>query len=248
MKKKKIIALFIAYNASKTLKKFYQEFPKHLFDEIILVDDASKDDTFRVAKKLGINSFKNPVNLGYGGNLKRAMQLGLQYKGDIFVDIHPDGEYQTSTIPQAIKLMQGGADLVLGNRFTSFSGPVKNGMYFWKLFPLKFLNVIDNMVLGINISDFHQGFRLYSRKLLETINFNENSNSYLFSFELITQAAFHKAKIDQVPVETNYKGKKRGASLKSSIIYSLGTFKILALYILAKMSYKTKIYKKELKK
>src|SRR5258706_11446799 len=117
LKKKKVFAIFISYNAEKTLEKFYREFPKKLFDKIILVDDASKDKTFALAKKLGIHSFKNKHNLGYGGNMKRALGIGLKMGGDIFVDIHPDGEYKPSAIPAALKKIKDGALFVLGNRF-----------------------------------------------------------------------------------------------------------------------------------
>src|SRR3989338_5045887 len=108
-------------------------------------------------------------------------------------------------------------------------------MYFWKWIPIRLLNLIDKIVLGVSLDDFHQGFRVYTKKMLEKINYSSNSNNYLFSFELIAQAVYWDIKIAQVLVETSYTGKKRGASLKNSIKYSLGTFKILLFYILARM-------------
>ncbi len=240
--KLKIIAIFIAYKAINTLEDFYGSFPKNLVDEIILVDDASNDGTYELAVKLGITSYENPVNLGYGGNMKHAIELALSRGADIIVDIHPDGEYKPSAIPNAIEEVKNGALLVLGNRFTHATAPLKTGMYVWKLLPILFLNWIDKLVLGVNIGDFHQGFRIYTRDLLENINYGTNSNNYLFSFELIAQAAFKKMKVSQVPVETIYTGKKRGASLKNSIKYSLGTFNVLALFLLAKIGIKTKIF------
>ncbi len=246
MKKKqpKKIAIFIAYDAEKTLEKFYKEFPKRLFDEIILVDDASKDKTYEIAKRYkSITSYKNPKNLGYGGNMKRALNLALKAKADIIVDIHPDGEYKTSAIPLAFKEIEKGSKLVLGNRFWILNQPLKSGMYIWKFIPIRLLNFIDKTILGVNINDFHQGFRVYTRELLKKVKYKQNSNNYLFSFEIITQAVFHKLKITEVPVKTKYKGKKRGASLKNSIKYTLGTFKILYLYILAKLGFQTKLFK-----
>lgn len=242
MASKKIIAIFIAYNAEKTLARFYKSFPKNLVDEIILVDDCSKDKTFELANSLGIKSFKNPINLGYGGNLKKTLAIALGLGGEVFIDIHPDGEYQTSAIPMALEKIKKGAEFVLGNRFTTFDKPLKSGMHLWKLIPIKFLNWIDNLVLRAKIMDFHQGFRVYTKEMLEKIAFEENSNNYLFSFELITQAVFAKVKIDQVPVETSYTGKKRGASLKNSLKYSLGTFGVLVQYLLAKSGFKAKIF------
>lgn len=243
-KKPKIVIIFLAYNASKTLEKFYREFPKELTSHIILVDDASKDNTYILAKKLGITSFKNPTNFGYGGNMKRALNISLEMGADIIIDIHPDGEYKPTAIPAAIEAINKGAEFVLGNRFTSLSKVLKSGMYIWKLIPLKLLNYIDQLIFGINIDDLHQGFRVYTGKMLNKINYEANSNDYLFSFEIIAQSIFNGVKIAQVPVETSYTGKKRGATLKNSVRYSLGTFKILMLFLLAKLGIKTKIFQK----
>lgn len=242
--KQKIVTIFITYNASKTLEKFYDEFPKHLVDKIILVDDHSRDGTFELAKKLGITSYLNPINLGYGGNMKRALNLALIEGADIVIDIHPDGEYKPSAIPKALKQIRLGSEFVLGNRFNTLDGPLRSGMYIWKLVPIMILNWIDRVILGLDLKDFHQGFRVYTRSLLKKVNFKKNSNDYLFSFELIAQAVFMGIRITQVPVETSYTGKKRGASLKNSIKYSLGTFKILLLFILARLGFKTRLFQK----
>ncbi len=242
--KPKIIAVLIAYNAEKTLKNFYKNFPKNLVEEIILVDDASKDDTFELAKKLGINAYKNPINLGYGGNMKRAIGIALARGGDILIDIHPDGEYKPSAIPFAIKKIEEGSEFVLGKRFDSFKELLDRGMYWWKIPPLFLMTLINQAALRTNIKDLHQGFRVYTKKLLEKVNFEENTNNYLFSFELIAQALHHKIKIDQVPVESEYAGEKRGASFKSSMIYFLGTFKVLCLFLLARIGSKNKLFKK----
>lgn len=241
---RRIIAVFIAYNAAKTLRKFYEEFPKHLVDEMILVDDASRDGTYELAKQLGITAYKNPVNLGYGGNMKRALALALRHRGDIFIDIHPDGEYKPTAIPAALQKVHEGAAFVVGDRFTTLDNPLKSGMYFWKFVPIWLLNAIDRLVLRVKIQDFHQGFRVYTKSLLEQTHFEQNSNNYLFSFELIAQAVFRKLPIAQVPVETHYTGNKRGASLKNSILYSLGTFKVLLLYLCAKAGFSIQLFKK----
>lgn len=241
-RKQKIVTIFIAYNAAKTLANFYKKFPTHCSDEIILIDDASKDNTYKLAKKLGIQSYKNPTNLGYGGNIKRALNIALEHGADVIIDIHPDGEYKPSAIPEALNKIQEGNQFVLGNRFTSLLKPIKSGMYVWKLIPLRLLNSLDSLVFGVRLRDFHQGFRVYTKDMLSKLNYKENSNDYLFSFELIAQAVYKKIKIAQVPVETNYTGDKRGASLKNSIKYSLGTFKVLLLFILAKLGFKTKLF------
>lgn len=245
-KKPKIIAIFIAYNAEKTLKKFWEEFPKQYFDACIIIDDASSDSTFEIAIKLsGLKAYQNPITLGYGGNLKKAVAIAFDHGADIIVDLHPDGEYLPSAISPALtKIQKGGYEFVVGNRFTSTDRLLKSGMHSWKVLPILALSYIDRLILRIKITDFHQGFRVYTRKLFEKVNFEVNSNNYLFSFELITQAVLAKINIGEVSVETSYRGEKRGASLKNSIKYSLGTFKVLFLYLLAKMGFKTNIFKK----
>lgn len=242
-KKPKIIAIFIALNAENTLENFYSEFPKELAVEVLLFDDHSSDKTFELAKKLGIKSVRNPKRLGYGGNIKLALIAALKNGADIIIDLHPDGEYKPFSIPLALKKVENGAGLIMGNRFAKGYPPLKSGMYPWKFLAIFLLNMLDRAISGIDIHDFHQGFRVYTRKLLENINFQDNSNDYLFSFELIAQAAFKNFKIAEVPVETSYTGKKRGASLKNSIKYTLGTFKILLLFILAKSGLEHRIFK-----
>ena len=233
--KPNVIAIFVAYNAASTLEDFYASFPKHLVDEIILVDDASRDNTYEIAQRLGIHAYKNDHNLGYGGNMKRALRLALQNSADIIIDIHPDGEYKTSAITPALQKVSEGARLVLGNLFAKTLGsPLEHGMYRWKLLPITLLNYVAKFVLRAPIDDFHQGFRVYTKDLLQKVNFEANENNYLFSFEIISQAVYHRMLIEQVPVETLYSGKKRGASLRHSIQYSLGVLKVLCFFLLAK--------------
>lgn len=239
-----IFAIFLAYNAERTLAAFWHSFPKELFHQIILVDDASKDSTLALAQKLGIPSHRNQINLGYGGNLKRALEIALHDGADIIVDIHPDGEYKTSAIVPAIREIERGAEFVLGNRFADFRNPVKNGMYLWKIVPIMLLGFLCKTVLGLPIQDYHQGFRVYTRTFLEKVNYKMNADGYGFSFQLLAQAAFHKIKVSQVPVEVQYTGKKRGASLKNSILYSLQTLKMLWMFALAKLGFPNKIFQK----
>jgi len=243
MRKTKVTAVFIALNAEATLENFINSFPKKLVDEMILVDDKSSDGTYELAKKLHLLAYQNPVRLGYGGNLKRALRLALARGADIIVDIHPDGEYKPLCIPKALAKVREGADLVLGNRFSSPFSPLQNGMRIWKLIPIAFLNRMDRFIFGPAACDFHQGFRVYTRNLLTRIDFLKNSNDYLFSFEIIAQAAWRRMRIEQVPVETCYRGRKRGASLVRSIKYALGTFWVRGLYLLARAGFHSKLFK-----
>lgn len=246
MKKQKIIAILPAYNAEKTFVPFFRSLPKHVFDEIILVDDFSSDRTFEIVKKeRGIVSYRNLRNLGYGGNLKTCLGIALEHNADVIVELHPDGEYGFNGIKPAVEEIRKGTQFVLGNRFSSH---YKTGMYLHKYIFNRLLTLIDNLVLGSSIPDLHQGFRVYTKDLLNKVNFRTNSDNYLFSFEIISQAIFHKISIASVPVNTFYRGKKRGASLKSSIVYSIGTFKVLGKLLLAKLGLKIELFMQPRKK
>jgi glycosyltransferase involved in cell wall biosynthesis len=216
----RIIAILPAYNAAKTLRPFIKSLPKHVFSQIILVDDSSQDDTFKIANSLPIKSFQNPHNLGYGGNMKRCLELALKAKADIVVEIHPDGEYLPDGILPAIAQIKSGSHLVLGNRFHRYPP----GMYLWKYLGSRLLTTIDNLLLGTNIPDLHQGFRVYSKKLLKTIPWRQNSQNFNFTLEVILQSLHKRLTISSVPVTTHYTGHKRGAPTLASIKYFFSSF------------------------
>ena len=239
----KIVAILLSYNAADTLERFCEQIPFTLFSDVILFDDASSDETVKIARKLGLEVYTNSTNLGYGGNIKVAIKTVLSQGADIIIDIHPDGEYGVATIPDGILKIKNGADLVLGNRFRSRKGPLRSGMFVWKYVVIVILNSLHSMVLGTRKIDFHTGFRVYSRNLFESVKFEENSNSFVFSFELIAQCIHHNLKLEDVPVETFYKGKKRGATLKHIVIYSLRTFITLITFKLARFGLTSRIYK-----
>ncbi|TSC72465.1 MAG: family 2 glycosyl transferase [Parcubacteria group bacterium Gr01-1014_38] len=240
----KLFAIFIAYNAEKALAEFWRVFPKELFHRVILVDDASKDRTFALAQELGIESYRNEVNRGYGGNLKRALNIALEQGADIIVDIHPDGEYKTSAIAPALQEIERGAEFVLGNRFSDGHDPIKSGMFIWKVPVVMLLDALCTIVLRLPIRDYHQGFRVYARSLLEKVNYHANADDFSFSAQLLAQAAFHRCAVSQVPVEVQYTGKKRGASLKNSILYTVQTLGVLAAFLLAKLGFPSKVFRK----
>lgn len=236
----KIIAILPAYNAANTLIDFLKKLPD-LFDEIILVDDCSSDNTYVIAKKQkGIAVYRTPQNLGYGGNLKTCLSLALEKGGDIIVELHPDNEYSTDGIAPSLKEIKKGARLVLGNRFSHQS--IRSGMFFWKYVSTRMLTFIHNLILQTNIQDLHQGFRVYTRELLNEVNFRRNSNNYIFSFEIILQAVFKKIKIESVPVSTSYTGKKRGASFKASTVYVLGTFRVVLMFLLSQLGFRLSLF------
>lgn len=239
----KIIAILPAYNAAKTIIPFVKTLPKGVFDKIILIDDCSVDGTYEIAKKIKkLSVYKTPNNLGYGGNLKMCIGKALEEKADLIIEIHPDGEYLTDGIMPSIKMMKNGYSLVLGNRFWSRKNILNSGMYLWKVPFTKLLTLVCNKIFATNIPDLHQGFRVYSKDIFKKINYQSMSNDYSFSIEIIAACVYKKLKIGSVSVSSNYKGKKRGASFKSSYLYSLKTLKIITLFLLAKIGYITKIF------
>jgi glycosyltransferase involved in cell wall biosynthesis len=219
------IAILPAYNAARSITSFVSRIPKNVFDEIIIIDDCSCDETYNIAKKIrGVTTFRNMRNLGYGGNVKMCLGVALLHKADVIVELHPDGEYDLDGIFPALIAVKKGSEMVLGNRFYRSLLASKTGMYWWKAIATRLLTGIDNVFLGSHIPDFHQGFRVYTKKLLESIPYKQTSNSYVFSFECIVLALQQKKQIAVVPVTTHYQGNKRGATAQSSWKYTLNTF------------------------
>ncbi len=236
-----IVAILPAYNAAKTLTSVIESLPAGVFSAVILSDDCSRDKTVEVAKKVkGVTVIQTPRNLGYGGNLKYSLSFAMEMGADIMVEIHPDGEYGADGILPALRAIQNGALLVLGNRLSSRI----NGMYWWKYLGTRLLTRFDNIALETNIPDLHQGFRVYTRKLLTTVDYRNTSNGYLFSFEIIVKAWFAGLPIGSVPVSASYKGKKRGAPTSASLRYVLGTLGVLYRYFIASLGFKVALFGK----
>lgn len=231
----------MTYNSASMLKDIYARIPKEVFDEIILVDDESTDNTMEVAKMLGIPAFSHP-HKGYGGNIKFGLQKALERGGKYMVEIHGDGQYDPSGIPTALKKMRQGYDFLLGSRFMDSKQALNEGMSYFRYFGNIALSFLDRLILDLKLSEFHNGFRLYSRKLLENIDFNKGADDYLYSFEIIAMARYYNLKIGEVPVHCNYKKEHTSISMWKSTIYSFQTFYVLLLYILARLGIRTKLF------
>lgn len=233
-KKNKVIVVMPAYNAAKTLGESYRKIPKKCVDEVILVDDHSSDETFAVAKKLPIRVFRNDQNLGYGGNLKVCLTQALESGADIIIEYHPDDQYDPSALPKFLEKANEGFDFALGSRFIFPKEALKNKMPVVKFIANRAMSFVDELVLGLELSEFHSGFRMYSRKLLESVPWRQNSDDYLFSFDIIAQAVFWNFKVAEVPISCRYHPAMHTANMRRSAIYALGTFKRLAEYLTAK--------------
>lgn len=228
----KAIAVLPAYNAAKTLKRTVADIPKEYVDEIILVDDASKDNTVQVARSLGLKVFAHTVNKGYGANQKTCYLKALEAGADIVVMIHPDYQYDPKVIPQMVKpIQEGKADAVFGSRMMK-GGALEGGMPAWKHNANVMLTAIENIIFGTFLTEYHSGFRAYSGDLLKSIKFLLNSDGFIFDTEIIAQILLHNFKIEEIPIRTRYFDEASTIGLWPSILYGLGILKTLLKYII----------------
>ena len=224
-----------AYNAAKTLRSTVDSIPKELNAKILIVDDASSDNTVQCAKDLGLEVLEHKQNKGYGGNQKTCYGTALKTDAEIIVMIHPDAQYDSRLIPALILPIELGiCDIMLGNRIRSRKEALQGGMPLYKYLANRLLTILENLLLGQNLGEFHSGMRAYSRKVLETIPWEINSNQFVFDEELLIQSAFHNFKLGDIPVPVKYFKEASSISFGRSLIYGLATLKMLFFYILAK--------------
>ena len=220
-----------AYRAAKTLAEVVGDIPKGHADRILLVDDASADATVSVATALNLDVIRHTRNLGYGGNQKTCYRRALQMGADVVVMLHPDGQYDPAIIPNLCRVIEdGGADIVLGSRWLGLD-PAKAGMPWWKRLGNRFLTATENRILGLKLSEYHTGYRAYSRRFLETIPFLENSDDFVFDTQVLIQAATFGFKIGEVPAIGRYHEDASSVSFKTSTVYGLKTLAALLTYV-----------------
>jgi len=230
---KRIIAVLPAYNAEKTLKATLDDIPKDLFDEIVLVDDASKDGTVALARQLGIKHvIVHPKNRGYGGNQKTCYKTALELGGDIVVMIHPDFQYDPTLAPELVNpILEDKADCVLGSRMMRDEA-LKGKMPVWKYVGNKLLTGVENLVFGTRFSEFHTGYRSYNRKVLSTLRLESNSDDFVFDQEIIAQMLANGFRITEVPIPTRYFKEASSVSFLVSVKYGLQTLSLLMSFLL----------------
>jgi glycosyltransferase involved in cell wall biosynthesis len=230
----KTIVVLPAYNAAKTLKKTLDDIPKECVDEIILVDDASRDDTVEVAKRLGLKVFTHNKNRGYGANQKTCYAKALALGADIAVMVHPDYQYDPKVIPQLIEPIKNGtADAVFGSRMMK-GGALEGGMPLWKHNANILLTALENVVLHTYLTEYHSGFRAYSAKVLKAIRFLDNSDGFVFDTEIIVQILLKGFRIDEIPIRTRYFPQASTVGFWQGTKYGLGILKTMLKYILHK--------------
>lgn len=201
----KVIVVLPAYNAEKTLEKTVRDIPRDVVDEIILVDDSSSDKTVEIASRLGLEYFSHPKNKGYGANQKTCYTLALQHGAGIVVLLHPDYQYDPKMIKYLVGLISDGYfDVVLGSRIRTRREALEGGMPAYKYFFNRCLTLIENLLSGQNLSEWHTGMRAYRREVLESIGFMTYSNDFVFDTQLLFQAIGKGFKIGEVPVPVRY--------------------------------------------
>jgi glycosyltransferase involved in cell wall biosynthesis len=200
----KILIVLPAYNASKTLMRTLKEIPAEYSNNILLVDDASKDNTVELAKEARLIVHSHKINKGYGGNQKTCYRLAIEMGADIVVMLHPDHQYDASVIPDLISpILSSKADAVFGSRMLG-GCPLEGGMPWWKYVANIALTALANIVFGRYLTEIHSGFRAYSRKYLELVRYQENSDSFVFDTEIIAQGMSCNLLFREVPLITRY--------------------------------------------
>ncbi|OGM69900.1 hypothetical protein A2975_04805 [Candidatus Woesebacteria bacterium RIFCSPLOWO2_01_FULL_44_14] len=245
MKKLKIIVVMPAYNAEKTLKKTYRDIPKGLVDEIILVDDGSKDKTVALAKKLGITVFEHPNNLGYGGNQKTCYWEALQRNPNVVVMLHPDYQYDSSLIGELVRpIIQGRFDYMFGSRVRTRREALEGGMPAIKYFVNRIYSLIANLVMGVNFTEHMSGLRAYSAKALKKVPFQRFSNDFVFDQQFTVSAIVKGLKIAEIPIPVRYYEDSSSIQFWRGAKFMLGSFWTLFLFVLSKFNiYTSKIFK-----
>lgn len=231
---KKIAVVLPAYNAAKTLQKTYEEIPQEIVDDILLVDDKSSDETVSLARKLGIRTLVHEKNRGYGGNQKTCYKEALKHGADIVVMVHPDYQYTPGLIVALCGMIAYGTyDAALGSRVLAQSA-IRGGMPFYKYFFNRFLTLFQNIVMGQKLSEYHTGFRAFSRKVLETLPLEENSDDFVFDNEMIAQMMFSDFRVGELSCPTRYDTDSSSISFRRSVRYGLGVLQVSCQYFLAR--------------
>ncbi|MEI6184714.1 MAG: glycosyltransferase family 2 protein [Bacteroidota bacterium] len=235
VRKNKIVVVMPAYNAAKTLITTYNEIPLDIVDEVILVDDASTDETSEVARQLGINLIVHASNLGYGGNQKTCYDAALKAGADIVIMLHPDYQYTPKLIGAMAYLLESGEfDVVLGSRI--LGGKARNGgMPLYKYIANRALTFMQNVLMGAKLSEYHTGYRAYTRKVLETIPWKEDSNDFVFDNQFLSQAIYADFRIGEITCPTKYFKEASSINFSRSVKYGLGCLSTAMLFRLNRM-------------
>jgi glycosyltransferase involved in cell wall biosynthesis len=235
---KRLMIVMPAYRAAKTLELTWQDLPHEIVDRVLLVDDASNDDTVDLAKSLGIDVLLHEINRGYGANQKTCYQAALKDGADIIVMLHPDYQYEPRLVTAMAAMIESEVyDIVLGSRIIG-GGALDGGMPLWKYCANRVLTAFQNLLLGAKFSEYHSGYRAYSRQVLEELNWQENSDDFVFDNQFLVQGIIAKLRMGEISVPTKYFNDASSINFKRSVRYGLGVlatsfsglFKRMGLY------------------
>ncbi|MBS2022233.1 MAG: glycosyltransferase family 2 protein [Deltaproteobacteria bacterium] len=231
---KRVCVVMPAYNAEKTLRQTYAEVDRALVDDVILVDDASRDHTLELARELNIHALQHPKNRGYGGNQKTCYREALARGADIVIMLHPDYQYSPRLVPAlAAMVASGHFDCALGSRILGV-GARAGGMPLWKYVANRFLTAFENFMLGYKLAEYHTGFRAFSRKLLTTLPLEENSDDFVFDNQMLAQTLWFGFHIGEVSCPTRYFAEASSIGFRRSVTYGFGVLGTCAEYRLAR--------------
>jgi glycosyltransferase involved in cell wall biosynthesis len=233
---KKVVIVLPAYNAALTLEQTYREIPFDIVDEVVLVDDASRDNTMEVGRQLGIiHRIRHETNKGYGGNQKTCYKTALALKADIIVMLHPDYQYTPRLITAMVSII--GQDLypvVFGSRILG-KGALKGGMPVYKYIANRFLTFTQNLLMNKKLSEYHTGYRAFSAQVLRSIDFTHNSDDFIFDNEMIAQIFYKGYEIGEVTCPTKYFEEASSINFSRSVTYGLGVLRVSVYYMLTKL-------------
>jgi glycosyltransferase involved in cell wall biosynthesis len=230
----KIVVVMPAYNAEKTLEKTYSEIPFEIVDDVVLVDDASRDRTSEIAREMGIHNIVHENNLGYGGNQKSCYRAALELGADIVIMVHPDYQYTPKLIPaMASMIAYGEFDAVLGSRILGI-GALQGGMPLYKYIANRFLTLFENLLLGHKLSEYHTGYRAFSREILEKLPLEKNSNDFVFDNQMLAQIIWFGYRIGELSCPTKYFEDASSINFRRSVAYGLGVLKTSVQFRLRK--------------
>ncbi len=235
---KRVTVILPAYNAAKTLERTYAEIPHDIVDEVILTDDASRDETAALSERLGIHTLRHDVNKGYGANQKTCYAEAVARGADIVVMLHPDYQYSPKLVAAMASMVASGHyDVVFGSRILG-NGALAGGMPLYKYIANRFLTVTENLLLGLNLSEYHTGYRAWSRKVLETLPLDRCSDDFVFDNQMIAQAAYAGFAIGEISCPTRYFDEASSINFRRSVTYGLGVLETALDYRLTRLGFK----------
>ncbi len=233
---KKVIVVMPAYNAASTLEATVRDIPAGSVDEIILVDDVSRDNTVEVARSLGLTVIEHEVNRGYGGNQKTCYDTALAHGADIVIMIHPDYQYDSRLAPYIVGFLESGiCDVVLGSRIRTRAEALACGMPTYKYLSNRLLTIVENFLTGQNLGEWHTGYRAYTADVLRTIPYRHNSDDFVFDSQFLVQAVYFGFRIGDVPVPVRYMPEASSINFRRSVTYGLRTLQAAFQFYLARL-------------